>query len=84
MKNCLPKECKNCPYKTAKVRKDVMIDTQEKESENLNNSQQSKKMEDPFYALIMTAMRQADNENLEKLKSYWPKVYEELVCRTTK
>jgi hypothetical protein len=32
----------------------------------------------PFYSLIMTAMIQADDNNLKKLKTAWPKLYEEL------
>ena len=32
----------------------------------------------PFYALIMAAMRQADDVNLEHLKSAWPDVWKEL------
>jgi hypothetical protein len=35
----------------------------------------------PFYALIMAAMRQADNPNTEKLKAAWPDVYAELHAR---
>jgi len=35
----------------------------------------------PFYALIMAAMRQADTFNLERLKSAWPDVYDELWAR---
>ena len=35
----------------------------------------------PFYAFIQAAMRQADSDNLEKLKSLWPKVWEELQAR---
>ena len=37
--------------------------------------------EPPFYALIMAAMRAADSENLERLRSIFPGVYEELVSR---
>jgi len=37
--------------------------------------------DEPFYALIMAAMRQADTDNLEKLKAAWPKVWDELNCR---
>ena len=32
----------------------------------------------PFYALIMAAMRKADDINTEKLKGMWPEVYAEL------
>jgi len=35
----------------------------------------------PFYALIMAAMRQADTDNLEKLKREFPQVHTELVYR---
>lgn len=35
----------------------------------------------PFYALIMAAMRQADDNNTEKLRRAWPEVYEELKAR---
>ncbi|KKL49412.1 hypothetical protein LCGC14_2315790 [marine sediment metagenome] len=35
----------------------------------------------PFYALIMTAMRQADDDNVEKLKEAWPDVWRELHFR---
>ncbi len=35
----------------------------------------------PFYALIMAAMRQADTDNTEKLKSAFPDIYEELTKR---
>ena len=35
----------------------------------------------PFYALIMAAMRQADDVNTEKLKYCWPQVYQELSDR---
>lgn len=36
-------------------------------------------MEDyPFYSLIMAAMRQADTDNLDKLKWAWPAVWDEL------
>lgn len=32
----------------------------------------------PFYALIMAAMRQADDDNMVKLKAMFPDTYEEL------
>lgn len=32
----------------------------------------------PFYALIQAAMRQADDDNLAKLQSIFPEVWEEL------
>ena len=35
----------------------------------------------PFYALIMAAMRQADDVNLDKLRSMWPNEYAELRAR---
>lgn len=34
-----------------------------------------------FYALIMAAMRKADDSNLEKLVSAWPEVWRELQAR---
>jgi len=36
---------------------------------------------EPFYALIMAAMRQADTNNLERLREAFPAVYDELVQR---
>lgn len=35
----------------------------------------------PFYALIQAAMRQADSDNLQKLKLVFPEVYGELAER---
>lgn len=35
----------------------------------------------PFYALIMAAMRQADTDNLRKLRKEWPHVFIELRAR---
>lgn len=35
----------------------------------------------PFYALIMAAMRQADNANEAKLRAAWPEVWDELDAR---
>jgi len=35
----------------------------------------------PFYALIMAAMRKADDLNLEKLMDAWPEVWEALKVR---
>jgi len=35
----------------------------------------------PFYAVLMAAMRQADTDNLEKLRSAFPEVYSELQAR---
>ena len=37
--------------------------------------------DEPFYALIMAAMRQADTRNLEKLRQAFPDTYEELAAR---
>ena len=37
--------------------------------------------DEPFYALIMVAMRDADAENLEKLRAAWPEVWTELEAR---
>lgn len=34
-----------------------------------------------FSALIMTAMRKADNLNLAKLKKAWPEIWKELEAR---
>ena len=36
----------------------------------------------PFYSLIMTAMRNADTDNMEKLKSAWPELWDELKARS--
>lgn len=36
---------------------------------------------EPFYALIMAAMRQADSHNIEKLREAFPEVWEELYQR---
>jgi len=35
----------------------------------------------PFYALIMAAMRKADDNNLMRLQSAFPEVYRELKAR---
>jgi hypothetical protein len=35
----------------------------------------------PFYSLIMAAMRQADSENIEKLKREFPAVWQEFSAR---
>ncbi len=35
----------------------------------------------PFYALIQAAMRQADNENQDKLAAAWPEIWQELQAR---
>lgn len=37
--------------------------------------------DDEFYGLIQACMRLADTSNLEKLKSAWPGVYDDLVKR---
>jgi hypothetical protein len=37
--------------------------------------------DEPFYALIMAAMRKAGGENLDKLQAAWPGVWEELKAR---
>lgn len=34
--------------------------------------------DEPFYALIMAAMRKADSANLWRLKQAWPEVWAEL------
>jgi hypothetical protein len=35
----------------------------------------------PFYSLLMAAMRAADTDNLELLQQNWPQVWEELHAR---
>ena len=35
----------------------------------------------PFYALIMAAMREADSDNLRRLRAAWPQVWDELHAR---
>ncbi len=35
----------------------------------------------PFYAVLQAAIRQADSDNLEKLRQGFPEVVEELVAR---
>jgi len=43
---------------------------------------QKLEMEDvPFYAIIMAAMRRADDNNLDKLKQAWPEIWDELFAR---
>lgn len=37
--------------------------------------------DEPFYALIMAAMRQADDHNVHMLRSCWPLVWMELEAR---
>jgi hypothetical protein len=44
-------------------------------------SQQIAAQDYSFEALIMAAMRQADNKNLEALKAAFPQVYQELLDR---
>ena len=34
--------------------------------------------DEPFYALIMAAMRQADTDNLNRLQALWPHLWTEL------
>ena len=41
----------------------------------------SKDIDYPFYALIMAAMRKADSFNIVRLKTVYPKVWEELQAR---
>lgn len=36
---------------------------------------------EPFYALIMAAMRQADDRNLERLQRAFPETWRELLAR---
>ena len=35
----------------------------------------------PFYAIIQAAMRQADTDNLDKLREAWPNIWTELQVR---
>lgn len=44
-------------------------------------SQQLASAEPPFYALIMTAMRRADSDNIELLKAAFPEIHAELMAR---
>ena len=44
-------------------------------------SQQISAQDYPFYALLMAAMRQADTDNIEKLKQAWPAIFNELLTR---
>lgn len=46
-----------------------------------SRSQYLEATSEPFYALIMTAMRQADTDNLGKLVAMWPDVWDELKAR---
>ena len=44
--------------------------------------QRSQKLQaEPFYALLMAAMRRADTDNLRKLQTAWPRVWQELQKR---
>lgn len=45
------------------------------------SSKEIGKKDYPFYALIMAAMRQADTNNLEKLKLIFPEVFKEIQDR---
>ena len=36
---------------------------------------------EPFYAIIMAAMRNADTDNLEALRKSWPNTFSELQLR---
>lgn len=44
-------------------------------------SKQIVAMNVPFYGLIMAAMRQADTDNLNALRAFWPAVWDELQAR---
>lgn len=44
-------------------------------------SQELSANDEPFYALLMAAMRKADTRNTEKFKAAWPEVWEELYAR---
>lgn len=51
---------------------------------SLYDYEQSKyieKMQFPFYAIVMAAMRQADSDNLDRLKEAFPHVWKELQRR---
>ena len=37
--------------------------------------------DEPFYALVQALMRQADTQNLERLQTMWPGVWQELELR---
>ena len=45
------------------------------------SSAELSRLNPPFYALIMAAMRQADTSNMAKLKAAWPDVYAEMEFR---
>ena len=38
-------------------------------------------MDPPFYSLVMAAMRKADSDNIVRLRTAFPDVYEELLAR---
>ena len=44
-------------------------------------SKEISKSDPPFYALIMAAMRKADDKNLGRLRSLWPETWDELTAR---
>lgn len=44
-------------------------------------SEALKRRDSPFYALIMAAMRKADDVNITKLRALWPEVWDELQQR---
>ena len=44
-------------------------------------SQELRALNFPFYALLMAAMRQADDVNTAKFKAMWPDVWDELHAR---
>lgn len=44
-------------------------------------SREIDKRDEPFYALVMAAMRRADTINLNKLRDAWPEVWTELQAR---
>lgn len=44
-------------------------------------SQQLLADDPPFYALIMAAMRKADDQNLNMLRTCWPHIWAELQAR---
>jgi hypothetical protein len=44
-------------------------------------SQQIDADDPPFYALIMAALRKADSDNAQRLRSAWPNVCDEMQAR---
>jgi len=49
---------------------------------SLYDYERSKKLEgEPFYGLIMAAMRRADTDNMGKLEGLFPEVWDELHAR---